>query len=261
MPQFERYFGIDYSGAQTPTSSLPGLRVYAADQIISPKEILPPQSPRKYWTRQGLAEWLRDDLSHPQPTVVGIDHAFSFPVQYFEAHRLPLDWPMFLDDFQRHWPTDEGNTYVDFVRQGLSGEGSKRMGDPSWLRLTELWTLSARSVFRFSVQGQVATSTHAGLPWLRYLRTHCHEQVHFWPFDGWTIPSGRSVIAEVYPSLWTRRFANDGERDSDQHAAYAATAWLQRADMNGSLPQFFNPTLEPQERTIAQVEGWILGVV
>ncbi len=30
MPQFERYIGVDYSGAETPTSSLPGLRVYAA---------------------------------------------------------------------------------------------------------------------------------------------------------------------------------------------------------------------------------------
>jgi hypothetical protein len=261
MPQFERYIGIDYSGAETPTSSLPGLRTYAADQTHSPKEVLPPQSPRKYWTRRGLAEWLRGELSRHQPTVVGIDHAFSFPIRYFEAHRLPLEWPKFLDDFQRHWPTDEDNTYVDFVRQGLSGEGSKRMGDPSWLRLTELWTPSAKSVFRFNVQGQVAASTHAGLPWLRYLRAHCHERVHFWPFDGWEIPPGRSVVAEVYPSLWTRRFGNDGERDSDQHAAYAATAWLRRADTNGSLPLFFNPTLGLQERTMAQVEGWILGVM
>ena len=27
------------------------------------------------------------------------------------------DWPTFLEDFQRHWPTDE-NIYVDFVRVG-----------------------------------------------------------------------------------------------------------------------------------------------
>jgi hypothetical protein len=40
-------------------------------------------------------------------TLVGIDHGFSFPLQYFERHGLPLDWPSFLDDFQRHWPTDE----------------------------------------------------------------------------------------------------------------------------------------------------------
>ena len=260
-PQFERYIGIDYSGAETPTSSLPGLRVYAADQTSPPKEVLPPPSPRKYWTRRGIAEWLRDELSNPQFVLVGIDHAFSFPLRYFEAHGLPLDWSKFLDDFQRHWPTDEDNTSVDFVREGECGNGRNRMGDPSWFRLTDLWTPSAKSVFRFDVQGQVATSTHAGLPWLRYLRTHCREHVHFWPFDGCEIPHGRSVVAEVYPSLWTRRFANDGERNADQHAAYAAASWLRRADANGSLQRFFNPALESQERTIAQVEGWILGVV
>ena len=261
MPQFERYIGIDYSGAEAPTSSLPNLRVYAADLTLPPKEVLPPPSPRKHWTRRGIAEWLRDELSSPKAVLIGIDHGFSFPLRYFEAHRLPLDWPAFLDDFQRHWPTDEANTYVDFVRDGECGKGSKRMGDPSWLRLTELWTPSAKSVFKFDVQGSVAKSTHAGLPWLRYLRAQCHEKVHFWPFDGWEIPAGHPVVAEVYPSLWTRRFANDGERNADQHAAYAAAAWLRRADMNGSLGRYFNLPLEPEERAIAQIEGWILGVV
>jgi hypothetical protein len=55
---FERYIGIDYSSAQTPTSSLQGLRVYAADRLTTPEEIPPPFSPRKYWTRRGIAEWL-----------------------------------------------------------------------------------------------------------------------------------------------------------------------------------------------------------
>jgi len=32
-PQFERYIGIDYSGAQTPTSSLKALRVFAAEGV------------------------------------------------------------------------------------------------------------------------------------------------------------------------------------------------------------------------------------
>jgi hypothetical protein len=31
--------------------------------------------------------------------------------------------------------------------------------------------------------------------------------------------------------------------------------------MDGSLKQFLNPPLELQERALAQVEGWILGVV
>jgi hypothetical protein len=83
--------------------------------------------------------------------------------------------------------------------------------------------------------------------------------VHFWPFDGWEIPIGRSAVAEVYPSLWTRRLPA-GDRNGDQHAAYAVAAWLRRADTNGSLPGYFNPPLEPQERTLAKIEGWILGV-
>jgi hypothetical protein len=69
MPQFERYIGIDYSGAQTPTSGLSALRVYAADRPSPPKEVLLPLSPRKYWTRKDIAEWLRDELSSPKPEI------------------------------------------------------------------------------------------------------------------------------------------------------------------------------------------------
>lgn len=165
-PQFERYIGVDYSGAQTPSSSLKGLRVYFADGSSSPQEVLPPPSPRKYWTRREVTEWLVERLLDETPTLVGIDHGFSFPIQYFEKYRLPLDWPSFLDDFQRHWPTDE-NIYVDFVRDGSTGNGAARSGNARWRRLTELRARTAKSVFQFDMQGSVAKSTHAGIPWLR----------------------------------------------------------------------------------------------
>jgi len=113
---FEQYIGIDYSGAQTASSSLKSLRVYLADCSSTPHEVEPPPGPRKYWTRRGIAEWLVERLFQGPVTLVGIDHGFSFPVRYFEQHGLPLDWPSFLDDFRRHWPTDEDHTYVDFVR-------------------------------------------------------------------------------------------------------------------------------------------------
>lgn len=134
------------------------------------------------------------------------------------------------------------------------------MGENTWLRLTERWTATAKSVFGFGVQGEVATSTHAGLPWLLYLRRQCKRPIHFWPLDGWEIPEGKSVVAEVYPSLWTRRFPRD-DRDGDEQAAFAVAAWLQRADQNGSLGSYFNPPLTAEERGIATIEGWILGVV
>jgi hypothetical protein len=38
-PAFKRYVAIDYSGAQTPSSSLKGLRVYVADRLTIPQEV------------------------------------------------------------------------------------------------------------------------------------------------------------------------------------------------------------------------------
>jgi len=35
VTQFSRYIGIDYSGAQTPTSSLKGLRVYMTSETAT----------------------------------------------------------------------------------------------------------------------------------------------------------------------------------------------------------------------------------
>jgi hypothetical protein len=257
IPAFDLYVGIDYSGAQTPTSSLKGLRVYMADRVSPPVEVQPLLSPRKYWTRRGIAEWLVERLSEDPPTLVGIDHGFSFPLRYFEEHHLPHDWPTFLDDFQQHWPTDEDNTYVDFVREGEFGSGAARAGNPRWRRLTEERAGAAKSLFHFDVQGSVAKSTHAGLPWLRYVRQQLGGLVHFWPFDGWEMPTGQSVVAEVYPRLWSRSFAPEG-RNADQHDAYSVAAWMRAADLNGSLTGFFHPSLTPAELKVAQFEGWIL---
>jgi hypothetical protein len=38
-------------------------------------------------------------------------------------------------------------------------------------------------------------------------------------------------------------------------------AWLQRTDRDGSLGSYFKLPLTPEEREVAAVEGWILGVV
>jgi hypothetical protein len=190
---------------------------------------------------------------------VGIDHCFSFPLRYFEVHHLEPDWPTFLDDFQKHWPTDAANTYVDFVRDGLRGNGAARSGSARWRRITEERT-RAKSVFHFDVPGSVAKSSHAGIPWLRSLRQRLGGRVHFWPFDGWQVPAGKSALAEVYPSLWSKSLPREG-RTSDQHDAYVAADWLQRMDKDGSLGKFFKPDMLPGEYHVAQVEGWILGVM
>ena len=92
----------------------------------------------------------------------------------------------------------------------LAGNGAARMGNARWRRLTDERAGGAKSVFHFDVQGSVAKSTHAGIPWLRLIRQRLGHRVHFWPFDGWDIPAGHSAIAEVYPALWSRSFAAHG---------------------------------------------------
>jgi hypothetical protein len=49
-------------------------------------------------------------------------------------------------------------------------------------------------------------------------------------------------------------------RNSDQQDAYTAAEWLRRSDLDGSLERFLNPDLEDRERSIAEIEGWILGI-
>jgi hypothetical protein len=225
-----------------------------------PVEVAPPPSPRKYWSRRGVAEWLVERLAEDVATLVGIDHGFSFPLRYFEAHGLKHDWPTFLDDFQQHWPTDEDDAKVDFVREGVLGFGAAGTGNAHWRRLTEERAGGAKAVFLFDVQGSVAKSTHAGIPWLRFIRQRLGKHVHFWPFDGWEIPAGRSAIAEVYPALWRRTLATE-DRTPDQHDAFCVAFWMARADRDGTLAGFLDPDLSPADRAVAEVEGWILGVL
>ncbi|HYC54061.1 MAG TPA: hypothetical protein VEL28_03895 [Candidatus Binatia bacterium] len=162
-------------------------------------------------------------------------------------------------DFQLHWPTDGDHVYVDFVRDGSVGNGAARSGDTRWRRVTERRAGAAKSVFHFDVQGSVAKSTHSGLPWLLRIRRDVGSGVHFWPFDGWQIATGRSAIVEAYPRLWSGNYERE-DRSPDQHDAYSVARWLRDTDRDGTLTSWLAPSLLPEELAAAQVEGWILGV-
>jgi hypothetical protein len=60
VTQFQRYIGIDYSGAETEDSSCKGL----SSELDRDRDI---------------------------PTLVGIEHAFSFPLAYFDRHGLSTE--------------------------------------------------------------------------------------------------------------------------------------------------------------------------
>jgi hypothetical protein len=254
---FDLHIGIDYSGRETPTSRTPALQVYAAFDTEEPRRILSPSSTEKTyknWCRKEIAEWLIEQAEKNIRFIAGIDHGFSFPISYFERYRL-TSWPQFLDDFCEHWPIDQDDATVEQFRHG-----DHRTGSNKDLRMTEKWTSSAKSVFKFDVQGSVAKSTHAGIPWLRRIREEVGDQVHFWPFDGWSVPDGKSVITEIYPSIFKNRFPRE-DRSADQQDAYCVARWLAETDERGLLDRYFDPPLTDEERKIANLEGWILGIL
>jgi hypothetical protein len=254
---FDMHIGIDYSGAGAPTSRMAQLQVYAVTEGREPEPLRTPAAPedqRWNWSRKEIAEWLIGQARSGTRFVAGIDHAFSFPLSYFERYKL-TGWCEFLDDFCRHWPTDRPHTYVDFVRD----TGPPRTGGGDEFRLVEKRTSPARNVFRFEGHGCIAKSTHAGIPWLRTIRREAGDQVHVWPFDGWYVPEDKSLLVEVDSVIFKKRYPSKGRTDYQQ-AAYAVARWLFETDRRGELGRFFIPPLTDEERRIASREGWILGV-
>ena len=167
-PSFEQYIGIDYSGAQTPSSSLKGLRVYAADRPIAPKEVQPPASPRKYWTRKEIAEWLVERLSEDCRRSSASTTVFHFRLHTSSSMDCRSTGRPSLTISSTTGRPTRTSTSISSV---TASPETVRPGQaiPRWRRVTELRARTAKSVFQFDVQGSVAKSTHAGIPWLRYI--------------------------------------------------------------------------------------------
>lgn len=70
MTAFSRHIVIDYSGAETSTASLKGLRVYLTEVDAPPVELPPPPPAKKYWTWRGFADWLVEWFAGDAPTLL-----------------------------------------------------------------------------------------------------------------------------------------------------------------------------------------------
>ncbi|MEN9529963.1 MAG: hypothetical protein RI932_1836 [Pseudomonadota bacterium] len=234
-----------------------------------------PQQPKRHWSRAELASWLVDQIVEVSdrselPLLIGIDHALSFPLAYFEKYRLPRNWSFFLEDYCTHWGALSGAVSVREILQAQREEkllNNSRCGESRWRRVAEQKSSGAKSVFHFGVPGAVASSTHAGLVWIHFLRTHPRvgKLIHFWPFDGWIPEPGKTVVAEIYPALWNKRFSR-GSLTQDQHDARVVALGMREAIASGELEAWFQPEhwnnirLSEVEQQKALVEGWILGL-
>ncbi len=67
------------------------------------------------------------------------------------------------------------------------------------------------------------------------------------------------MIAEAYPSIFKNRFPRE-DRSADQQDAYAVARWLKESEERRILDRYFDPPLTDEERRVADLEGWILGI-
>lgn len=263
--RFDALIGIDYSGAGVASARCKGLQVYEARpglaDTTSPRILRPRKASAANWTRREIAHLLRDRVRSGERFLAGIDHNFSMPWTYFQRYGLS-EWPGFLEDFVRYWPTHLDGVSVEDIRraQALQPDSDRRTGTSSEFRITERWTSSAKSVFQFDMQGSVAKSSHAGIPWLKWLRDEVGEHLHVWPFDGWTPHPDKCVLAEVYPSIFRNRYPR-GERTVDEQDAFACAQWMVDMAARGRLSEYFaRPPLDDEECAVVACEGWVLGV-
>jgi hypothetical protein len=256
MPLFERHIGIDYSGAAEPDQPVNGLRVFVAGREREPEEERDDQVRSGRWSRERLAGWLRDRLQEEVPTIVGIDHAFSYP-RGAMGEEARENWDDFLEWFETRWQTRK-----ETVRECLGPHEETLKVHKEALRLTDSWAPTAMPPCSgWEGNGpNVFYSTHAGIPWLKWLRHNTMGRVHFWPFDGFGLQPGCSVVAEVYPRVFRRRYEKETELRGDQRDAWLVCRWLKDRDSKDQLAPYFQPPLDEKEKQQARVEGWILGV-
>ena len=72
---FDRYIGIDWSGAAQPGYA--GVAIAACAPGRTAPMLVPPRG--RTWTRMAVLDWLRGELAKPQRLLIGFDFAFHLP--------------------------------------------------------------------------------------------------------------------------------------------------------------------------------------
>ncbi|WP_017811423.1 hypothetical protein [Paenibacillus shenyangensis] len=274
MPLFQKYIGIDYSGAERPDSRIRGLAVAGASgdgschllicpQYKSDRNLSIPDSKSHLWSRRNIYLWLRDQLlTSSERMIVGLDYGLSYPLTALDRLQL-TDWDSFLSWSRRTWKTTrltmkDSKQQVDYLNST-----EKRLVEREFVPSTK----SVMDLDRVSgMQGAVSYSTHTGLPWIGRLRRyqqHYGMKVHFWPYDGVNIPDDHHVIVEGYPSLYRRRMQQEDwsatMSEHERDASYIAR-WMQERDQADTLLAYLAlPTLSADEHRMIRREGWVLG--
>ncbi len=126
----------------------------------------------------------------------------------------------------------------------------------------------AQPCWKLFYNGCVGSQALTGIPVVRALRDdpRWSEVARVWPFEtGLRVPEdARVVFAEVYPSLWKKRWEHSEERPKDKVQVRGVAGLLADLDHAGDLAVRFagDPSMKAEERRQVETEeAWTLGVL
>lgn len=204
MRAFDRFIGIDWSGAKDSKGS-----IQVAEFLRSGghPNLIPPIDGR-YWTRSEVKRYLKTLTD--RRTLVGIDFAFSLPAPFpiTNLNEVRELWA-FVDDFCRAanvegsdyyagaiWLSKTSPLWPYFRYDDYRGE----LFDGKRLRCTEQSCKPRPSSVYKLMYSQVGRGSFAGMRILRSLSPRAGRKIAIWPFD--KSDASSLILVEVYPSAF-----------------------------------------------------------
>ena len=275
---FELILVADWSAARKPTRVKP-----SPDAIWICADHEGSRTTEYFRTRAAALGWIEGWLRRGHRTLLGLDFAFGYPPGFARTltgtdDALAVwDWlAARIEDGPDNannrlavaaemnrafpgvgplWGNGSKVEFADLPRLGTARTGHGLVGDR---RTVDRLARGAQPVVKLSGAGSVGGQSLVGLAALAGLcRRHGLE---VWPQQtGFAVPQGRSVLVEVFPSLfWTRpRKDRAPEGQIADREQVVATARALRA----MPPDWFTaPARLPDGARTAREEGWILGM-
>lgn len=268
---FERWVGIDWSGAATRSERV-NLAVARGDSRELELELVHPPSAKRKWTRNEALDFLFELLKHPEPHLIGVDAAFGFPAGFARAWIGVEDWTAMVKEFGR---LEREHGRARDVAAAINGQfegGPFRFNesrndrrfylahDVAYFRQTDLLTPQCLSAFYMGSGAAVGFHTITFLACLSELieaRERREVDFQVWPFEGGL--RGVHTFAEVYPALLEAPDGT-GELSGDERDAMKIVHFLREGHYVFEI-QSFNMGRHLDFRLEEQIasEGWILG--
>ena len=224
MPHFDKFIGIDWSGAKG--SKQGGLQIaVAGPDNDAPKLISPNEG--NLWGRDDVFLCLSETIKSER-ALIGFDFAFGYPHHdlgcYFPGmnkdptHIFGL-WEL-IDKTCKEASNFYGGSFykrkeLPFHKYFLSPYGKGELYFPR-KRITELFckkVTAPHPTMKCIGPANVGTGSLAGMRFLHKLKKSLDKEIEIWPFEK---KRGRSVAVEIFPRLYFKQSGTNPQNWQDQ---------------------------------------------